>query len=1060
MEKILDFTSELDVSAFEQVVNDFYNGSRLARQQAQDILTRFQEHPDSWQRVDRVLQYGQRMESKFLALSVLNKLVNTRWRSLPEEQKMGIRNFVIGMVLTMCQNSDSYNRSLIEKADVLIVQMFKQDSMTKWPTFIDELIQSAQHSLSICANNLNILRILSEEVFDYHDRITGITKARLMKLKVYLVVEFERIGEFLSNILRTSSNADLISSTLECLLRYLKWIPIKHIFKTDLVELLSRRFLISDRTKSITLKCLTEVADLTIYDDAEDSMLLKNKTVNFFESILAQISDNVISLTLDLNEAYSKADSSNQNFLQDFTIFVSTFLTRHRVYLQSDISLRPLLNKSHKYLIQLTKIDEKELLKACLEYWNQLFSSVFLDDQNMSMKTFHVSNGNINTIKSLYEEIASQLRWIIVDSMMKPRDIILSINDEGELEQEGTVDTESLSTYKLQREVLMYLTLLDSLDTTNIISCKLRNLINNNADWSWSQLNKTCWAVGSISGTMNEATELKFLEEVISQLCQINDMKRLNGQDDEIVAVNMMYVITQYPRILKNNCKILDLTLSKVFEYMKYPNGNVKHMACETFLAISESCGQALATSYETAVPPMIENLCNEIKNLTSNLAPTEITMFYEGTARIISFVHDSDQKLKLIEKLMELPNLAWDEILKQFQLNNSNILNIELARVSINIIKTNTAICKSLASNMTKQFERVFFNSMDMYQVASDYILSKVTTSNNLEINTLEIRTLKTLRREILRLVEEYISKTNCMDNLIFSIKDCLLKTILPSYSSSVAGAREVEVLICLHTLIDRMGNLIKDDIKVVFCSIFDCTLEMITADFVAYPDHRYHFYALLKIITIRSFDNIQSLPHETFGLYMSSIYWSMKHNNRPIEIFGLEIALEITRNLKKVSNNEFCVMFYMNHYQTLINETFAVLTEGDHDAGFSRQALLLSELIGLEEENKINIRFVAEEDNRTYLFNYLFSMLSSVFPHMKEDQIQSFLNVLFSSYRIIEKFTSTLADFLVQINEIGGDPSDYLFDINEQQLFEKNLDLNRKEEHLETKFLRDLDD
>jgi hypothetical protein len=35
------------------------------------------------------------------------------------------------------------------------------------------------------------------------------------------------------------------------------------------------------------------------------------------------------------------------------------------------------------------------------------------------------------------------------------------------------------------------------------------------SEWSWGNLNTLCWAIGSISGAMNEETEKRFLVTVI-----------------------------------------------------------------------------------------------------------------------------------------------------------------------------------------------------------------------------------------------------------------------------------------------------------------------------------------------------------------------------------------------------------------------------------------------------------------------------------------------------------------------------------------------------------------
>lgn len=53
------------------------------------------------------------------------------------------------------------------------------------------------------------------------------------------------------------------------------------------------------------------------------------------------------------------------------------------------------------------------------------------------------------------------------------------------------------------RELLVYLTHLDVLDTENILTEKLSKQVDG-SEWSWGNLNTLCWAIGSISGAMSK----------------------------------------------------------------------------------------------------------------------------------------------------------------------------------------------------------------------------------------------------------------------------------------------------------------------------------------------------------------------------------------------------------------------------------------------------------------------------------------------------------------------------------------------------------------------------
>ncbi len=72
----------------------------------------------------------------------------------------------------------------------------------------------------------------------------------------------------------------------------------------------------------------------------------------------------------------------------------------------------------------------------------------------------------------------------------------------------------------------------------------------NGVEYSWKRLNTLCWAIGSISGSMSEDDEKKFLVTVIKDLLSLCEHRR--GKDHKaIIASNIMYIVGQYPRFLR-----------------------------------------------------------------------------------------------------------------------------------------------------------------------------------------------------------------------------------------------------------------------------------------------------------------------------------------------------------------------------------------------------------------------------------------------------------------------------------------------------------------------------
>nr|CAI6532761.1 ASN_HP1_G0021900.mRNA.1.CDS.1 [Saccharomyces cerevisiae] len=1063
MEGILDFSNDLDIALLDQVVSTFYQGSGVQQKQAQEILTKFQDNPDAWQKADQILQFSTNPQSKFIALSILDKLITRKWKLLPNDHRIGIRNFVVGMIISMCQDDEVFKtqKNLINKSDLTLVQILKQEWPQNWPEFIPELIGSSSSSVNVCENNMIVLKLLSEEVFDFSAE--QMTQAKALHLKNSMSKEFEQIFKLCFQVLEQGSSSSLIVATLESLLRYLHWIPYRYIYETNILELLSTKFMTSPDTRAITLKCLTEVSNLKI---PQDNDLIKRQTVLFFQNTLQQIATSVMPVTADLKATYANANGNDQSFLQDLAMFLTTYLARNRALLESDESLRELLLNAHQYLIQLSKIEERELFKTTLDYWHNLVADLFYEVQRLpatemspliqlsvGSQAISTGSGALNPEymkrfplkKHIYEEICSQLRLVIIENMVRPEEVLVVENDEGEIVREFVKESDTIQLYKSEREVLVYLTHLNVIDTEEIMISKLARQIDG-SEWSWHNINTLSWAIGSISGTMSEDTEKRFVVTVIKDLLDLTVKKR--GKDNKaVVASDIMYVVGQYPRFLKAHWNFLRTVILKLFEFMHETHEGVQDMACDTFIKIVQKCKYHFVIQQPRESEPFIQTIIRDIQKTTADLQPQQVHTFYKACGIIISEERSVAERNRLLSDLMQLPNMAWDTIVEQSTANPTLLLDSETVKIIANIIKTNVAVCTSMGADFYPQLGHIYYNMLQLYRAVSSMISAQVAAEGLIATKTPKVRGLRTIKKEILKLVETYISKARNLDDVVKVLVEPLLNAVLEDYMNNVPDARDAEVLNCMTTVVEKVGHMIPQGVILILQSVFECTLDMINKDFTEYPEHRVEFYKLLKVINEKSFAAFLELPAAAFKLFVDAICWAFKHNNRDVEVNGLQIALDLVKNIERMGNVPFANEFHKNYFFIFVSETFFVLTDSDHKSGFSKQALLLMKLISLVYDNKISVPLYQEAEvpqgtsNQVYLSQYLANMLSNAFPHLTSEQIASFLSALTKQYKDLVVFKGTLRDFLVQIKEVGGDPTDYLFaEDKENALMEQN--------------------
>jgi exportin-1 len=110
----------------------------------------------------------------------------------------------------------------------------KQEWPRNWPTFIPEIIESSKSNLALCENNMAILKLLSEEIFDFSAE--QMVQSKVSSLKNQMKQEFSEIYNLCVEVLNNANKASLIKATLETLLKFVGWVPVGYIFETDLIE--------------------------------------------------------------------------------------------------------------------------------------------------------------------------------------------------------------------------------------------------------------------------------------------------------------------------------------------------------------------------------------------------------------------------------------------------------------------------------------------------------------------------------------------------------------------------------------------------------------------------------------------------------------------------------------------------------------------------------------------------------------------------------------------------------------------------------------------------------
>ena len=177
--------------------------------------------------------------------------------------------------------------------------------------------------------------------------------------------------------------------------------------------------------------------------------------------------------SLDFVKLYDKGNLE-QEFIQNLALFLTSFLGAHLSVVENSGN-RSLLLDAHCYLLEISKIEDREVFKVCLEYWIKLVTGLYNEFPVNSYESPLMLGqaSQTNSRRTTYAGILSSLRLIMINNMVKPEEVLIVENENGEIVREFTKETDTITLYKSMRECLVYLTHLDYEDTEKIMTEKL-----------------------------------------------------------------------------------------------------------------------------------------------------------------------------------------------------------------------------------------------------------------------------------------------------------------------------------------------------------------------------------------------------------------------------------------------------------------------------------------------------------------------------------------------------------------------------------------------------------
>jgi exportin-1 len=122
-------------------------------------------------------------------------------------------------------------------------------------------------------------------------------------------------------------------------------------------------------------------------------------------------------LSIDLKSAYRTAKDDDQRFIQNLALFLSNFLKEHGILIERTPDLKETLLEALQYLVLISEVEEIEIFKICLEYWNILSAELYREVPYQHTTPSYLRSNMPNSVptrRQFYSVILSKVKIRVV----------------------------------------------------------------------------------------------------------------------------------------------------------------------------------------------------------------------------------------------------------------------------------------------------------------------------------------------------------------------------------------------------------------------------------------------------------------------------------------------------------------------------------------------------------------------------------------------------------------------------------------------------------------------
>ena len=1106
------------LNLLDQVVNALYTTKNpQERQMANTLIDQFQKLENSFQYCEFILNNTNSNYTRYIALSIYETFINEKWNLLDNNSKLNLRNFLVSLLIKLVMNKDFYantaNHFLINKLNVVIVIIAKNEWTTTWPNFISELCTSSKSDPNLCENNMKLLILLSEEINSFWKN--SLTAKKAYELREKMSKEFIEVFNLCQLIINNSNsvNKNLLIIAIKLFAEYMNWFPITLTLNQDMMmkTLVNFKELSSCRTE--TMKCLGNLFGIKMKNLSQNEInTYRILLIQMYQTFI-QIMDNEIVKGKNFADQYKFIMEKNpekitgyENMTHSFEMSLINFFKSNMPYIQSFDFIEgtqqvnqflatyiPQITNGLNYLTQFLYIENEEIFQAAVDFWLWFAYKVFtLKNPEDTLDTFDLAfenndfniniNNNSNNIiinnnnnndvqvkytkeqylqylndsymyKNCYMKIIDKVRERLCLKMTKPLEVKIDIDENGDIAYDPTKNTVYQIIHENMRETLIYLTYIDPFKTQNLLHSKINEqfeIAKQQNKINPALLNSISWSAGCISGAMNDLTEMHFLIYFIKVLLSLCEIIRGKG-NKAICASNIMYVVGQYPKFLNNHWKFLKTVVRKLFEFMHESFEGVQDFACETFLKISIKCAKNFTIMQEQEKEEYIKELVRNVSETTKDLKPHQQLMFYEAIGNMINSEINLTKKTFYIKQLMNEKDSQWNGIFNQAKNDITILNNTNVVKGLSLIILINERVSFSTKTPYWSYGVNIFNNLINSFIYYSQCINEHLSNNKNLDMN---IRSYIIYNRTLIKFLTSLIKNTDDVQ-LIQNEMLPSFGSLIDTYNKNLPNNKDPNMLLLFSSLLEKIQNGNPEVVSVIWKLLSQSTIQLIKNDYESFPEHRMNFFILLKSMISNSFESLFRAQNLNFNKdVIDTITFAINHNTPSMSETGLEtllILLQKVISVKSIDLQNIIDPFFSNYFFMLFNDVFNSMTDGFHQSGFKLQVKVIQIFFQVIDKNVIKENlFDQNESNKNFFLKKLLNDILQAYKNITTTQGEALCLGMINSCNDEHKFKSVMRDFLVSLKSFIG---------NNEALWEeekkKELELAKRLEEQKKSFL-----